>query len=88
MPGEGFLLIAGAEPLTPTLSTRGEGLAVVAENRGFNSGGRDDSNYPDKFSSNKFSACDANACMLACRSVLPVSSVMTDDLGPAIAMQL
>ena len=33
--------------------------------------------YFDKFSSSRFSAVFANACMLACRSLLPVSSVNT-----------
>jgi hypothetical protein len=46
-----------------------------------------DRNYRDKFSSSKFSARDANACMLANRSALPVSIVMTCDTGPATAMQ-
>ena len=44
--------------------------------------------YFDKFSSSRFSAVFANACILACRSVLPVSSVNTDCAGPATAMQL
>src|SRR6478752_6068313 len=44
--------------------------------------------YFDKFSSSRFSAVFANACMLACRSLLPVSSVNTDCAGPDTAMQL
>jgi hypothetical protein len=43
---------------------------------------------PDKFFNNRFSAVDANTCILANRSLLPVSSVNTDSAGPATAMQL
>jgi len=46
------------------------------------------STHRDRFSSSKFNAAAANACMLASRSALPVSSVMTCDTRPAIAMQL
>src|SRR5258708_36018708 len=54
---------------------------------------RDDSelkfdHHRDKFCSSKFSAVLANICMLASRSLLPVSSVITCDCGPATAMQL
>ena len=35
--------------------------------------------YRDKFSSSKFSAVDANSCMLASRSELPVYSVIAAD---------
>ena len=48
--------------------------------------GRDDT-YSDKFFSSKFSAVDANSCMLASRSELPVSSVIAADWGPETAMQ-
>lgn len=46
------------------------------------------SDHRDKFCSSKFSAALAKLCMLACRSALPVSSVITACSGPATAMQL
>jgi hypothetical protein len=42
----------------------------------------------DKFFNNRFSAVDANTCIFANRSLLPVSSVITSTSGPATAMQL
>jgi hypothetical protein len=44
--------------------------------------------HRNRFCSSKFSAVAVNTCMLASRSALPVSSVVTDCLGPATAMQL
>ena len=44
--------------------------------------------HRDRFCNSKFSAVDANTCMLASRSALPVSSVVTDCAKPATAMQL
>jgi hypothetical protein len=44
--------------------------------------------HRDKFCSSRLSAVAANACMLPSRSVLPVSSVITDGTTPATAMQL
>ena len=45
-------------------------------------------NHRDKFCSSKFSALPANTCMLESRSLLPVSSVIVCEAGPATAMQL
>ena len=42
----------------------------------------------DMFASSRLSAVAANTCMLARRSALPVSSVVTDCSGPETAMQL
>jgi hypothetical protein len=44
--------------------------------------------YRDKFFNNRFSAVDANTCIFANLSALPVSSVITSLCGPATAMQL
>jgi hypothetical protein len=44
--------------------------------------------HRDRFCNKKFSAVDANTCMLASRSALPVSSVITDTSAPATPMQL
>src|SRR5258707_10848735 len=55
---------------------------------------RDDNNgelsnpHRDRFCSKKFSAVEANTCMLASRSLLPVSSVIARGSRPATAMQL
>ena len=48
----------------------------------------DDNDQPERFCSSRFSAVAANTCMLENRSLLPVSSVITDGYGPATAMQL
>jgi hypothetical protein len=47
-----------------------------------------DDNYLDRFSRSRLSARAVKARMLPCRSLLPVSSVITCETGPAIAMQL
>jgi len=44
--------------------------------------------HPSSLLNNNFIAVAANTCMFANRSLLPVSSVITSDAGPAIAMQL
>jgi hypothetical protein len=44
--------------------------------------------HRSKFCNKKFSAVLANTCMLATRSVLPVSSVIADGTNPATPMQL
>ncbi len=44
--------------------------------------------HRDKFCSRKFSAVEANTCMLATRSSLPVSSVIATCSTPATPMQL
>jgi hypothetical protein len=44
--------------------------------------------HRDKFRSKKFSAVLANTCMLASRSLLPVSSVIASCSEPDIPMQL
>ena len=44
---------------------------------------RDDNFYADRFFNNRWSAVFANSCMFACRSLLPVSSVITSLATPA-----
>jgi hypothetical protein len=44
--------------------------------------------YQPKFLNNNSSAVFANSCIFPCRSLLPVSSVVTSAAGPATAMQL
>jgi hypothetical protein len=44
--------------------------------------------HRDRFCNKKFSAVEANTCMLASRSALPVSRVIAECSRPATAMQL